>query len=396
MKQIIFFASIALLAVNFAKAQTPAVVSNNNKMAFTLFKANYDELGNTLLSPFSINIAMAMTYEGAKGSTAKEFIKVLGFDKNKKLHHDAWVSLIKAYAGRDSSELEIANALMAQQEYQFRIEFFKSLEEYGALVQYANFKNETDRDAARRNLNYWISERTHQKINDLIKKDTFDELTRLVVVNAIYFRAKWSIAFEPKKTRQMMFYSPGNQLVCHFMHGREYYNFYEDSIIQAVELPYSGNRFSMVVILPKSGINIRSLSTIFGVDQYNEVMGKLKKQHVDVLLPMFAVSDESSLKKVFQDLGMVNAFSGKANFKLITGHTDLLIDDILHKTYIKIDESGTEAAGSTAVIIREKSAPSDKPVFFNANRPFFYLIKDNNSGAILFIGSINKPEKNGK
>ncbi len=374
------------------QGQSKQMVDKNNKFAIELLNHVYSDSKNSVLSPVSIFVAMAMAYEGASGSTAKEFVKVFGFEKKKTLHHKSFVGLLNHY-NTYSDNLRMANALMAQQDYPFRKEFFDLMADYGAMVQYANFRNETERDAARRVVNNWVEKQTDSKIKELIKKNILDELTRLILVNAIYFKADWAIEFNDKKTRQMIFYGPDKQTISHYMHGRDNYMYYEDSLIQILEMAYSGNAFSMLVVLPRNNIKLGDFIKSIDTYKLNELTSAMSKQHVDVLMPLFTSRDEVALKTIFESMGMKHAFAGTANFKKITGRNDLHIAEVVHRTFLKIDEKGTEASAASAVIIREKSAPAVKPIFFNANRPFIYYIRDNKNDLILFIGSVNRPQK---
>jgi len=191
----------------------------------------------------------------------------------------------------------------------------------------------------------------------------------------------------------MIFYGPDKQTISHYMHGRDNYMYYEDSLIQILEMAYSGNAFSMLVVLPRNNIKLGDFIKSIDTYKLNELTSAMSKQHVDVLMPLFTSRDEVALKTIFESMGMKHAFAGTANFKKITGRNDLHIAEVVHRTFLKIDEKGTEASAASAVIIREKSAPAVKPIFFNANRPFIYYIRDNKNDLILFIGSVNRPQK---
>jgi len=333
-KHIILFSSCVLLAVGSLAQSTDNAANRNNTFAFTMLNKLYSETKNTLVSPLSISVAMAITYEGAKGKTSKEIATVMGFDKNKKQHHVQFVDLVQQYRDTSLHALKMNNILMVQKDYAFNKDFIAASLDYSAMLYFANFRDDTQREAARRGLNDWVESQTNNTIKDLLQPGILDNLTRLVIVNSLYFNANWEIAFDAKKTRQMIFYSIDKQVIVPFMHGREDFNYYADSLIQVLELPYSGKRFSMVVFLPKNEISLKNFIGSFTVETYNFYISQMAKHRVDVLLPSFTISDESNLRQFFESLGMVTAFTGYANFKGMNGKKDLMIKDVVHKTYI--------------------------------------------------------------
>jgi serpin B len=369
-----------------------AQVQNNNSFAFELFKQTIDAESNGLISPLSISTALAMTYEGARGRTAVEMRKTLNFNKNRDIHHTEFTQLLEFFADFDTVFLHIANALIAQEDYTFAEDYFRNMEAYRAQVQYANFRNDLQREAARKALNNWVYKQTNNKIEDLLKANHLNSLTRLVLVNAIHFKLDWLIAFPEKRTRQMIFYSTPKQSIVPYMHSREKYSYTEDSICQIIELAYKDSLASMLIFLPKNNIsNCDFIKEYFTHSYFSKNLSNLIQNQVDLLLPKFSYVAEYELKEPLKNLGMLRAFNHSANFKGISGNRMLMIDQVVHKTFIEVNESGTEAAGATAVIIREKNAPIEKPIFFNANRPFVYVIRENLSGSILFMGSLMQP-----
>ena len=384
----IILSSLSLWAGNNKKS----LVERNNEFAFELFPDLVSPNRNEIISPISISTALAMTYEGARMRTASEMRTALHFEKNRKNHHKEFADLMFYYKNMKQQYLHISNALMAQEDYVFRGDFFALMKDYLAEVQYADFRNDFHREAARKALNNWVFTHTNETIKELIKPNNIDALTRLILVNAIHFKSDWQISFPPKRTRQMIFYSKPKQSIVHFMHSREEYSYTEDSTCKVIELMYKDSLASMIVFLPKGNIPIEEFAkSEFSYDYYLKTLNTLESRKVDVLLPKWKYSADYSLKEVLKQMGMKRAFTFRANFKGITGNKMLFISDVIHKSFIEVDETGTEAAGATAVIMREKRASASKPVFFNANRPFLYLIRDNKKGSILFIGTVVKP-----
>lgn len=390
---VILTVSCLLISVQlFSQQDIKTRTNETNEFAFKLMSETFSDDDNDLISPFSISVALAMTYEGARGSTSKEMSKALHFNKRRKKHHSEYINILNYFNKINSEVLSTANALMAQEDYSFVDDYFSLMKEYGANVQYANFKDDLQREAARKALNNWVMSKTNDKIENLIKQQHLDRLTRLVLVNAIHFKADWQISFPEKRTRQMVFYGKPKQAIVQFMHGRENYNYAEDSICQKLELSYKDSIASMIIFLPKDNTELSYLiQNVFSNNYLSNTINEFEKKQVDVIIPKFTYESEYELKEPLKTLGMIKAFDHQANFKGISGNKMLMIDEVVHKTFIEVDETGTEAAGATAVIVREKNAPADKLIFFNANRPFFYLIRENSTGSILFMGTIVKP-----
>lgn len=393
MKKTVFIAAVCLLGLlkMYSQQDINSRMSKTNEFAFELMTETYTDNDNSLLSPFSISVALAMTYEGARGSTAREMRNTLNFERKRKNHHNEFIKVLNHFNSINKNVITTANALMAQEDYGFLDKYFELMQEYGANVQYANFRDDLQREAARKALNNWVMSKTNDKIENLIKQDHLDHLTRLVLVNAIHFKANWQISFPENRTRQMVFYGKERQVIVDFMHGRDYHNYAEDSICQILELSYQDSIASMIIFLPKENTELKYfVNNVLSNDYLCNTIKQLENKQVNVIMPKFSYESEYELKEPLKSLGMIDAFSHKANFRGISGNKLLMIDEVVHKTFIELDETGTEAAAATAVIIREKSAPADKPVFFNANRPFFYLIRENSTGSILFMGSIVK------
>lgn len=391
MKRVII-AAFCLMCFGLLNAQsnTDNIVSNNNTFAFKLFaEVCSSDTTNVFISPISISTALSMTYDGAKWGTAKEMRNTLGFSKNQAQSHDEFTELLAHYNNLKTSLFTIANAAVAQDNYTFLDSYFESLKEYDAIIKTANFKDTDEREKARNEINEWVLDNTNNKIEELLDKNSVSELTRLVLLNAIHFKAKWKHEFPEDRTRQMMFYHPNRQYIGSFMHNRQKYNYFKDDNIQVIEIPYQDDQASMFILLPSDSIDVEDFAANLSYEEFMSLSSKCEFQKVDLLLPKFKVESRYKLKETLMAMGMVKAFTGKANFNKMNGRSDLMIDNVIHQSFIEIDEQGTEAAAATAVVVREKSG---KPItYMNINRPFVYVIKDNVKNSVLFIGKLVNP-----
>ncbi|MEJ5268399.1 MAG: serpin family protein [Bacteroidales bacterium] len=388
MKKIIFLIFSLYLITNInSKAQ---IVENNNEFAFEIFKqiSASDTLENVFLSPFSISTALSMAYDGAAGNTAKEMRKVLRFTKNQKFSHNEFTGLLKYYRNSKQQVFKTVNAAFAQEKYNFLQSYLNLLKNYDAIIKTVDFRDAQKREIARREMNKWVSENTEKKIEELIDKNSIDDLTRLVLINAIYFKADWKYKFDETQTRQMIFQSKKRQYITAFMHMRENMSFYQSDKIVAIALPYADDVATLYVIMPVDE-NIDGLASSFSYKDFVSLKSELKSTKLDFFIPKIKIESRYKLKDVLIKMGMVEAFTSKANFKKMNGRSDLMIDDVIHQAFIETDENGTEAAAATAVVVREKSAP--QIIYVNFNKPFIFVIQENNKGSILFIGKFIKP-----
>lgn len=391
MNKIVSLCITILVFANILKAQSQVnIVNNNNEFAFELFgKLNLKDTTNVFISPISISTALSMAYDGAKGKTAKEMRTMLKFSKDQEESHKEFVELLNYYRNSKQNFFTIVNSAVAQEKYGFKDTYLQLLDDYAAVIHSADFRNESSREKARIEMNNWVSENTEKKIKDLIDKNSLDELTRLVLINAIYFKADWQYEFPIDKTRQMIFYKKTRQYITSFMHNRQNYNFFKNEDLLMIELPYKDSSASMYIILPKEGADIDQFCAEMTYDKFNNLEKQCSSKLIDLLLPKFKIDAKYKLKEQLREMGMLEAFTGRANFNKMNGRSDLMIDEVIHQSFIEIDEKGTEAAAATAVVVREKSAPQVE--YININRPFFFLIKEHKKGSILFIGKFTKP-----
>lgn len=265
---------------------------------------------------------------------------------------------------------------------------------YQAETKNVNFVDDSERQKTLREINVWVEKKTNDKIKDLLTQSDLTSLTRLVLVNAIYFYGDWENPFQKSETVPNDFLiSEKNKVKVPFMNETGRYNYYEDSKIKAIEMPYKGNKASMVIFLPNAYDGIIDFEKIFDFNYYQDIISTVQSNQVRLSFPKFQTTFKINLGNTLSQMGMPLAFSpGAADFSGMTGNKDLCISEVIHQAFIDMTEKGTEAAASTAVIMKYTSVmPSTDIKIFNADHPFVFVIKDNQSGSILFMGKIMNP-----
>jgi serpin B len=374
------------------------LIRGNSEFAFDLYRALKETDGNLFYSPYSISQALAMTYVGARSETEKQMSNTLYFALSQDHLHPAFNGLDielgkrgKSAQGKDGEgfRLNIVNAIWGQKDYRFLPDFLDVLaENYGAGLRVLDFANAPEE--SRIIINDWVSEQTEGKIEDLIPKSSIDALTRLVLTNAIYFNAAWQYPFNDEVTANGPFYlMDGQEVIVPMMTQTESFGYAEEDGYQAVELPYDGSELSMVILLPSKG-QFEAFESSLDYEMIEGIISGLVNQQVNLTMPKFEFESEFSLKKALMAMGMPVAFSTDADFSGMTGNRDLFIDNVLHKAFISVDEAGTEAAAATAVIMTLTAVPAT-PVEVIVDRPFTFLIRDIETGAILFVGRTLNP-----
>jgi serpin B len=377
-----------------------SLVEGNSAFAFELHQALRGKEGNLFYSPYSISLALAMTYAGARGETAKQMSDTLQFLLEQAKLHPAFNWLSAELAGRgqgaqgkdgEGFRLNIVNAIWGQKDYEFLSDFLDILaENYGAGLRILDFMNEAEQ--SRLAINDWVSERTEGRIEDLIPPGAINELTRLVLTNAIYFNAAWKYPFDEGLTANGPFYLlDGRQVIVPMMREMESFGYGKGEGYQAVELPYDGGELSMVILLPASG-NFEAFEAGLQAQEVSDIISGLRPTQVALTMPKFEFDSEFGLKDTLADMGMPVAFSpDEADFSGMTGNSELFISDVIHKAFVAVDEAGTEAAAATAVIVGTTSMPTEPPVEVTVDRPFIFLIRDIETGSILFVGRVLNP-----
>jgi serpin B len=373
------------------------LVEGNNAFAFALLQVLREKEGNLFYSPYSISEALAMTYAGAKGDTEKSMADALNFLLSQDKLHSAFNNLDlllkqrgQGAKGKDDEgfRLNIANAIWGQQGFNFLSSYLDMLaQNYGAGMRLVDYINETEK--SRVTINDWVSDRTEGKIKDLIPQGSIDELTRLVLTNAIYFNAAWAFPFNADATKNGTFHALNGDVQVPMMHQTEDFNYIEGANYQAVELPYDGLELSMVILMPKAG-QYESFEKSLDANSIGQIISGMKETSVIFTMPKFEYESSLGLKDALTKLGMGVAFTENADFSGIDGKHDLLIQDVLHKAFVSVDEEGTEAAAATAVIVGITSMPINQKVM-TVDQPFIFLIRDIQTNSIVFLGRVLNP-----
>lgn len=377
---------------------TTGVVDANNQFAADLYSKYKSKEGNMFFSPYSISSALAMTYEGAKGKTAEEMQAVLHLPNDKEEIRSDFTDINSELNKADKTyKLSVANALWAQKDYTFINTYFNLVDNvYGGKVTNLDFK--TDTENSRVTINDWIEDKTNDKIKDLIPKGILTPDTKLVLTNAIYFKANWSSQFDAENTRDGQFkLSSGENADVKMMHQTNNFNYGETNNLQILEMNYLGDDLSMVIILPKEN-NLESLESMFDKEKLNEWKNNLEIQEVRVTLPKFKFETKYFMANDLKEMGMPTAFKyPDADFTGISPPTaespngELYIGEVIHQTFIEVAEYGTEAAAATAVIAKAGAGPTEEPKIFIADHPFMFIIQQKDSGNILFMGRVSDP-----
>ena len=395
MKKILSLSLLLLNSIFTINAGNPTeLVEGNNTFAFNLYhELKSKEAENQFFSPFSISTALAMTYAGARNETEREISRTMHFPLNENFHSAFKMLMDGLNIGTEGKvKLNIANGLWAQRDFQFLDSYLDQVKStYGSEMKNVNFKADTAREIARKNINYWVERKTNDKIKNLVRQGDLDLMTRLVLVNAIYFYSEWANPFEKEATAPKDFFQVnGATNKIPFMNQGGSYNYYEDGFVKAIEIPYADNRSSMVIFLPNEKNGIAALEKAFDYKYYQTITTSFHNSSVRLSIPKFKITDRIYLAKTLSDMGMPMAFTPDADFSGMTGHRDLYIGKVIHQAFIEVDEKGTEAAAATAVLVNKMMAPPparDYKVFI-ADHPFLFCIKDNTSGSILFMGKI--------
>jgi serpin B len=378
------------------------LVAGNNAFAFDFYRAVRADQGNLFFSPHSLSVALAMTYAGARNATAQEMALTLHYTLPQDRLHPAFnaldlglASLAQEAKGKEQPfVLHIVNALWGQQDFSFLPEFLDGLaRHYGAGMRLLDFKTEAGN--SRQAINGWVSRETQEKVNDLIPQGGVDEDTRLVLVNAIYFKADWLFPFDANNTREAPFTrldgAQVNAPAMSFERAREV-PYMAGQGFQAAELPYVGDTISMLLLVPDAG-NFDKFESGLEAAQVRDILAALQTRQVVVILPKFHFDTPFALKDVLVQMGMHSAFDDeRADFSGMDGRLDLYIGNVFHKAFVAVDEKGTEAAAASAVVMKEVSAALNlNQIVLNVDRPFIFMIRDKSTGAILFVGRVLDP-----
>jgi serpin B len=386
-------------APNVPAADRAALVTSNTAFAIDLYDAIARQPGSAgqslFFSPYSVSLALAMTYAGAHGKTATQIASTLRFTLPPERLHPAfdWLDLQLGTRGANAQvhtgvpfRLHVANSLWGERTMTFAAPFLDTLAmSYGAGVQLVDFVG--DPDGARVAINGWVSDRTESKIHDLLARGTLDALTRFVIVNAIYFSAAWAAPFDAKNTRDATFHRlDGGTERASMMNEVADMPYAEGNGWQAVAIPYDGGELSMLVVLPAEG-TFGAFESKLEAGELTSIAGALGEAQVTLSLPKFQQQpDAVSLRDRLKELGMSDPFDpDRADLSGVTTSVPIYITDVIHKAFVTIDEKGTEAAAATAVIGGTTSIATKRAIVV-VDRPFVFAIRDDATGTLLFLG----------
>ena len=380
-------------------ADTSTIAQGSNAFAIDLYSKLSSKPGNLFFSPASITTAFAMPYAGSRGATATEMASTLHFTLPPDRLHPAMGALLHLLNSPHANyELHMANALWAQKDEHFLPDYTALMKaDYAAGFQPVDFH--ANPEAARALINTWVAAQTRQKILNLVPAGSVTPLTRLILTNAIYFKAAWANPFAKSLTLSDDFHLSSTQTIkTDLMRLSKAGQYFRGPAFQALELPYKSNELSMIVLLPDSPDGLPALEQSLTAADLNKWVGSLGyEQKIIITFPKFKITEQFELSHTLESLGMNQAFHpGQADFSAITGDKSFSISAAIHKAYIDVDEEGTEAAAATAVIMTlaaMRPAPPTPPIVFRADHPFLFLIRDNSTGAILFLGRLTDPTK---
>jgi len=377
-----------------------ALAQGNADFAMSLYRYLAAKDGDVFVAPISISIALAQVWAGAKGQTADEIAQSLHFTLPAERLHGAFNALDQTLEGRGNEtvpegepfRLSIVNALWGQAGYPFVQDYLDLLAlNYGAGLNLVDFL--TNAEAARLAINAWVAAQTNDRIRDLLAPGAVDSMTRLVLTNAIYFHAGWFARFGRDLTVLMDFHRLDGSTVPVQMMRMEEPSYVPHAVAEqyeAVALPYVGEKVAMLVILPKEG-HFQDIEASLDGARFLAILDSLASEEGTVQLPRFGMEYKTSLTDALRALGMQAAFSESADFTGISPTGELLISDVIHQTFLQVDEDGTEAAGATAVVFGGTSVPPPEPFRMVVDRPFVFAIVDLPTRSILFLGRITDP-----
>ncbi len=370
-------------------------IEANNSFAVDVYGKLCQKEGNLFLSPYSISSALAMTYAGARGETASQMAQTLHFTLDHGDLHQAFARVATHFHEIGQSgdiALAIANAIWVQKSVELLKDFVDLVEtQYHAGLFPVNFM-ETPEEA-RKIINGWVEKQTNQRIQNLLPKGALNKFTRLVLTNAIYFKGKWDLPFEKDATTETSFWIRSEKNVqVPMMQQQHTFKYGETETLQILQMPYAGEELSMVIVLPSTRDGLQTLEHQLTEAQLAEWQDTASMREVNVWLPKFTITSQFSLAETLQEMGMVDAFSTSADFSGMVANARLNISDVLHKAFVEVNEEGTEAAAATAVTIELTSVREPEPIpEFRADHPFLFLIQDNQTKSILFLGRVVNP-----
>ncbi len=387
-------------AVKAASRDLAALVGGGNQFAFDLYGRLAGD-GNFFFSPYSISTALTMTAAGARGNTEHEMAAVLHLPTERVEGEPSFISRERVVASSGSLqeglaasretrgyELHIANSLWGQEGYPFRESFLGLVEEYfGGGFNIADFKRNADAERVR--INQWVERETREKIEDLIPPGGVDSITTLVLTNAVYFKGQWLSEFDDKRTIDATFHGTSGDAIVPMMYQKHDFRYFENEDVQVLEMPYRGEEISMMVVLPRteSLVNLSVIESRLTPEMLSDWSGRLREPDLKVYFPRFEMTwGTEDISEHLAALGIRDAFGEEADFSGMTDLKDLFIASVFHKAFVAVNEEGTEAAAATAVVMKRLAIKDD--TIFRADHPFLFVIRDDATGSILFMGRV--------
>ena len=387
-------------------AELAELVDGNSAFAFDLYRSLGAEDGNLFYSPYSISLALAMTYAGARGETERQMADTVHFLLPQDRLHPAFNALDIELASRGEGSvgkedegftLNMANAVWGQQDYEFLAPFLDVLaENYGAGVRPIDFEGSPEQSRIR--INDWVADRTEDRIKDLIPKNAIKEITVLVLTNAIYFKAAWNYPFETSMGVRPFHLLDGSEVDVPMMRQTERLGYVKGDGYQLLDLPYDGLEISMTILLPDAG-TFRGFEDAVDAALVSGILEDIERENVELTMPKFEFESGFKLTDALKAMGMPNAFDKEASeFQGMDGRSCLagdlpclVISEVVHKAFVSVDEEGTEAAAATSVITEKVVEERSDPIKVMVDRPFIFLIRDRATESILFLGRVENP-----
>ncbi len=373
-----------------APGDPAALAAGNSAFAVDLYGwLAKNDTGNLFLSPASISTALAMTRGGARGATAEEMDATLHFSQTGDSLHATFAGLDASLRPADAPwSLATANRLWGQDGLAFEQHFLDlTRTHYGAELANVSF---ADTEPTRQLINSWVSDNTNQRIQDLLKPGAIDGSTVLVLTNAIHFLGTWDSAFDPERTSDQPFTTAsGKEVKVPLMQQETQARWTDLGDYALLGMPYSGDRLELVVALPTAHDGLPALEAKLSPELLTEWDAAMRPAKVNVFLPRFELSGDFELSKALGELGMPSAFTGGADFTGMVADGGIWISSVIHQAWLAVDEKGTEAAAATAVVMTRSAKP--RVTEFRADHPFMFMIRDRETGAVLFMGRMVEP-----
>ncbi|MFX1340300.1 MAG: serpin family protein [Promethearchaeota archaeon] len=379
------------------------LIEATNAFAIELYLQLSEPEKNLFISPLSIFTTLAMVYAGARDSTAKQMEATLHIPLKQHIFHKVLKNLLnklRSVERNKNTELSIANLLCVKEDYDLLDKFLWTIEDnYDSPIWKLDFSF-IDESCAK--INEWVAKQTRGKISKII--DSIDIEMRLILINAIYFKGMWENTFDKEFTKEEYFtLLSGEKILVKMMHQTKNFNYLEDKQFQILEMPYKANmisgiheQMSMIIFLPKHFNTLPELESHFTIENVENFLSSLREQYtrkVKVIFPRFTIKMKYKLTRALSELGIVDAFTKSANFSGISKEPNIFISEVIHKSFVEVNERGTEAAAVTAIgIVGASIGPIKEPPIFRADHPFIFLIQDSQTKTVLFIGKLMNPK----